>query len=251
MKRFLPHIRASGILALYWFVLFICTHIPRLNLSEIDINTSDRTIHFVAFFILTLIYWWALYGKRPPSYRHAGTYITLALIASYAAIDEITQELVHRTCDIKDWTADMLGTGTALLLLFCLRRTWHWLMVVWISFFIASHLAEWKPQMQVLGNTWRQFEAAYIAVGFLVLTLLLWRSLSSPGRFEINKKIVATTLVVLCFYAVLDQVISVAAGQSFDRNGFIGALVGILGGSLGATAWATHQQQADPYTPAD
>lgn len=245
MKRFLPHIRASGILALYWFVLFICTHIPRLNLSEIDVHTSDKVLHFAAFFILTLIYWWAVYGKKHPSYRHRGTYITLALIASYAALDETTQELIHRTCDIKDWTADMLGTGTALFLLFCLRRTWQWLTIFWAGLFLASHVTEWKPQWYVMGKFWQQFLPAYYAAAFLVLTLLFWRTLSPPGRFDLNKKNAIFTLIAMISYATIDQVVSLASGQRFDMINFMGAIIGILGGILSATAWALHQQEAN------
>ena len=101
---------ATGLLLL---VMFIGTHIPIT--TQRNIIASDKTIHLVAYTILTvfvLASWEFSTGMLRPTH-----YFFVWLCGTvYGAFDEITQIPVGRTCDGMDWLADIVGIVIGLTL---------------------------------------------------------------------------------------------------------------------------------------
>ena len=229
------------ILALYWPVLFIATHIPRP--PHLQVYGRDVTLHFTAYMILTLLYWLARYGKSRPSLKQAKLYSTLFIIALYGAIDELLQNFVHRHCDFIDWVSDMCGALTALILLFLIRRLLYWLIVYWLCLFTITHWPLQTPLIK-LPNFWLQFEIMYIMAAYLVLTLLWWRSICDKNRFILNRKILFLTLLVIPLYLLLDILMGLTMNRTYDYTYPFSSLAGIILGILSAISFARHHTTA-------
>ena len=104
-----------------WIAAFVATHLPPRDLPAVEI--SDKVLHSAGFaglsalLTLTLAVFGLARWRRIP--------LAIGLIILYAAVDEITQPLVHRTADVHDFLADALGGLLALVvceLLLALRR---------------------------------------------------------------------------------------------------------------------------------
>ena len=105
----------------YWGAMFVSTHLPA-QLSDLPVQSSDKILHFSAFFILALLV--ALNAKCQLGELCLRHYAFLAiLMAAYAALDEILQRFVSRHCSFEDWVTDICGAivGLWLFKLFRLR----------------------------------------------------------------------------------------------------------------------------------
>ena len=109
---------ATCVLVIYWLMLFTGTHLPAL--PKMPARVTDKTLHSVAFFGLTILLCWVV-QTRDHVWRK---FAWVAMIAiSYAAFDEITQSFVRgRTTDVKDFVADTLGILAAISVYATLRR---------------------------------------------------------------------------------------------------------------------------------
>jgi len=233
LKSLLPWI----ILAVYWLLVFTSTHIPRSYQEKI--KGHDITLHLLAYLILTLLYWLTRYHKTRPNGREFKLYGTIILIAAYAAVDELSQILVQRNCSFNDWLSDMAGCALALGFLYILRRRYHWLIAYWICMFIITHWPGVNPLLK-LPPFWRQFEVLYTMTGYLILTLLWWRTLCPAKRFIFNKNILLTTLYVLSAYALFDESINLALGHGFNWQDILSGWGGIIVGVLCSATLARH-----------
>jgi len=96
-----------------WLAEMVATHTPAPRVPHFRV--SDKALHAVAYFFLGGLFWLTLraYGtgrwKRP--------LCVLVTMAVYAALDELTQELVAgRHAALTDWLADMVGLVAAVIL---------------------------------------------------------------------------------------------------------------------------------------
>jgi|SoiMethySBSTD1v2_1073268.scaffolds.fasta_scaffold2759247_1 VanZ family protein len=105
---------------LFWAAIFTGTHIP-ISEESLPPVGGDKVLHFGAYLGLSLLLAtaWQLAGGVLTR-RHLA-FAWIAVIA-YGAFDEVTQILVGRDCDIKDWLADAAGAAAGLLLFVVLRR---------------------------------------------------------------------------------------------------------------------------------
>ncbi len=103
-------------LILYWIVLFILTSLPS-NIS-LDMNVSDKIEHFGAYGLLSfLLYLTLFFQKKYQLLNKFPATIALLLASFYGMVDELHQLLVPgRFADIRDWTADFLGSVLAVLI---------------------------------------------------------------------------------------------------------------------------------------
>ena len=107
----LRHVMLAVLVAL-WMTAAALTHWPQLSGVP---NVGDKTLHLVGYFGLAGALWLALYAYRTRlPWRPI---LTLAIMSAYGAIDEITQPYFQRSCDIRDWYTDVLGTLAAIVLL--------------------------------------------------------------------------------------------------------------------------------------
>lgn len=232
------------VLGIYWPVLFVSTHIPRP--PHLQIYGRDVTLHFSAYMILTLLYWLARYGKIRPSLRQRKLYLTVLLIAGYGALDELSQGLVHRNCDIIDWFSDMSGCLAALAVLFLVRRWVYWLILYWVGMFVITHWPLMKPLIK-LPTFCQQFEIVYTMLAYFILTLLWWRTMCPQSRFVINKKILLSTVLVIPLYALLDEFLSFVMRGVFDVADILSGLAGFILALACAASLARHHIVNDAY----
>lgn len=106
----------------FWIAIFVATHIPANRLP--DVHVSDKTAHFVAYFILAALMYISTRLTNPTRTWLGATVIAIAMI--YGAIDELLQPLVGRHGDLDDWLYDVAGATTAVFLLAAIRRVWNW-----------------------------------------------------------------------------------------------------------------------------
>lgn len=130
-----------GALILYWPALFILTHIPVPPLVR-KANVFDLILHFVAYLILVFILWFAIYPQRKVSWRKASVWWVLFVLAGYGIVDELLQSCISgRSCDARDFAADLVGVLTGLIL-FSLFSFWPALLVtVGIVIFALTNVA--------------------------------------------------------------------------------------------------------------
>ena len=81
--------------------------------SAIPVHFSDKFVHFVAYFLLTLS-WFFVYNSKP---RLLKSYVTIAmLVFIYGIIIEVCQMLFtdERQADVYDMLANLVGISSAL-----------------------------------------------------------------------------------------------------------------------------------------
>jgi VanZ family protein len=98
--------RARTLAAVYIVVLFVATHVPTISVDRLTL--SDKFYHLGAYAVLTLcvLAGWELTIRRLEPKHYFAVWLAGTL---YAAMDEVTQVPVGRSCDINDWAADVLG----------------------------------------------------------------------------------------------------------------------------------------------
>jgi VanZ family protein len=106
-------IAAWIVLGLYLALMLTLTHMPRP--PGILENRPDKPLHFTGYFALGLIAFTTA-ALTFPARSGISLIIVLAGLA-FAAFDESTQPLFHRTSDILDWRADAIGLITGVILL--------------------------------------------------------------------------------------------------------------------------------------
>lgn len=112
----------AGALTVYWVALFYGTH-SRLPPGLLP-GQTDKLIHLAAYAGLgaLLITVRATRGTYP----WTSLWRRWIVLAIYGAFDEITQMLVNRTADVRDWLADLIGAAIGLGLvtfaLWCYRK---------------------------------------------------------------------------------------------------------------------------------
>ncbi len=102
----------------YWIALFAATHFPKPRWPGWAYEPSDKTMHFVAYFFLAGLGWLAL-SRLSRKVRIAEWF---AVLAAYAAIDEVLQALCNRWCSVLDFAADLVGAALALAAIEAVRR---------------------------------------------------------------------------------------------------------------------------------
>ena len=97
------------LLIIYWSVLLILAHIPIPQLIR-KAGVSDKSLHFLAYLILTYLFWFSISPYEKVNWRKFSVWLVLIIITIYGSIDELVQKYVGRTCDAMDIAANLAGT---------------------------------------------------------------------------------------------------------------------------------------------
>jgi VanZ family protein len=109
-------------LVLYWAALAVATHLPAVVVPRTRL--TDKSIHFFAFFGLSVLLGAAWASRRPWGLQAALSVVTT--IAVYAALDELTQGLIPgRYPDLRDWYYDVGGAVAGVVLLSLGNAVWQ------------------------------------------------------------------------------------------------------------------------------
>ena len=128
-------------LLLYWPALFILAHIP-IPRVVYKAHVSDKSLHFLAYLTLAFLIWFSLNPDARIRWSKAVVWLVLLMIAGYAAIDELLQEYVGRSCDAMDFFADVAGGITGLIIFTFLPFWTAALFVMAIIIFLLTNVAK-------------------------------------------------------------------------------------------------------------
>ena len=106
--------RSTTILVAYWLCALVATHVPPLREHDPDELPGlpwDKLVHFTGYATLAWLLMNALTARRRLG---ASILLTVACVAGYGVLDELTQPPFGRTADVWDYYADLLGLGLGL-----------------------------------------------------------------------------------------------------------------------------------------
>jgi hypothetical protein len=104
-------------LLLYWPTIFVGTHIPQIPQWISQVAVSDKVMHFVAYFFLSFLLWFAVNPNKKVHWRKPTVWLILFAVVWYGVIDEWLQMYVGRNADVHDFFADLAGAITGLAIL--------------------------------------------------------------------------------------------------------------------------------------
>jgi VanZ family protein len=145
VKLFKRHILTIIALVLYWPGIFILTHIPVPKSSLFVVHVSDKTLHFLAYFVLVFLLWFAINPNAKVSWRKPAAWWILFVVVWYGVFDEWLQGYVGRDPDVIDFLADLSGSVTALILLSVLNFWTASLIVTGGTIFLFTNFAQATP----------------------------------------------------------------------------------------------------------
>lgn len=93
-------------LIIYWLALVVATHYPKP--PAIPLEQGDKLVHLAAYAVLALLASVCWSAWRTPL-RKLDLLGLFAVLAFYAALDELTQPPFGRQTDVLDWIADLVG----------------------------------------------------------------------------------------------------------------------------------------------
>lgn len=108
-------------LFLTYFCLTGSSQIPKV--SWLDIPNKDKAVHFIFYFVFTLL--WCLYFWSKKNYSSGKAIVlTFFMAVVYGVIIEICQGLftADRSADIMDALANTAGSALAVLVLWFLKK---------------------------------------------------------------------------------------------------------------------------------
>jgi len=113
----------------YVAVLVVATHIPKEPdfVKDLEAPGVDKLVHFAIYcgfsFLLAFLLSFRSAERRARGALSATHYAAIALfVATFAALDEITQPWTGRDRDLMDWIADVIGMTLGLMLFAVVQR---------------------------------------------------------------------------------------------------------------------------------
>ncbi len=261
MKKFFDFIvkyldsssHARGVLAVYWVLLLIGTHTPKLGVGE-DANQFgmfqiDKTLHVVAFGgLMFLLFRARLMGVGASLFLSAVAAVCLAV--PYALVDEYTQGWVGREVSSSDVVAGLIGIVGVFLMITVppprdrVRRVTvvlRYLTVGMIALYICAALVpldkDWLHRLtQQVYRPWPGFDKAghfYISA---VLTLLL--AASAPAGVDRPRLGIFLTILAVGLSGPIIETGQLFTGRSADMTDLYAHQAGLLAGMLGLAVFA-------------
>jgi VanZ family protein len=211
------------LLVFYWPTIFILAHMPIPNLIR-EAEVSDKGIHFLAYLALTFLLWFAINPNKKVNWRKAGAWWILLMVVLYGVLDEVLQGFVQgRSCDIRDFYVDLIGTLLALIMLSIFTFWPCCLIVTGITIFGLTNIAK--------VNVADFLPIANIAFHFLsyVFFTLLWiRYLCSFSKLVASKpKWLIEALILPIGFLLAVKLGSLILDRSYTLSGIIASAAGI------------------------
>jgi hypothetical protein len=210
------------LLVSYWLVLFILAHIP-IPQFVYRAQVSDKTLHFLAYLILVFLLWFTISPDKKVSLRKAAAWLVLLAVIVYGAADEVTQGYVGRSCDVRDFAADMVSTLTGLIL-FSIFSFWPAaLLVAGVTIFGITNVSR-ANLADVLPITSEMFHL----FGYAIFTLLWIQVINLFLSLKPTKsRWLIVALVPPIVFLIAVKVSSAILGRGFRAKDAILAVAGI------------------------
>ena len=210
-------------LLLYWPTIFILAHIPIPQLVR-QAHVSDKSLHFLAYLILVFLLWFAISPNKKVNWRRTAVWWVLFVVSGYGVVDEWLQcYVVGRSGNIADFSANLAGTLTGLILLSFFTFLPVLLIVTGITIFLLTNLAR-ANVADLLPVTSAVFHP--FAYGFFTIVWIrnMYRSL--PQKAPKPKWLMAA-LAMPAGLLLLVKLFSVISGRYFGVRDVILSAVGI------------------------
>jgi len=214
-------------LVLYWPGLFVVAHIPIPHVVQ-EAEVSDKSLHFLAYLILTFLIWSAVSGDRKVKWRRAAPWLVLFLIVVYGILDEWLQTFVAgRSCDVRDFFTDLAGVLAGLILSSFLTFWPAGLLVVATFIFGVTNVTRAN-----LGDLMPVTNAVFHLVAYAILTALwiqcthLFLDVKAP-----KAKWLILVLAGPTGFLIIVKLFSVIAGKDFALSDIIisfGAIAAVV-----------------------
>lgn len=229
MKLLRRHKSVLLALGIYWPFIFWLTHIPVPALAR-QSGMSDKTMHVMAYFVLTFLVWFAVSPYEKVRWNRAKHGFVVLAVIVYAALDELLQSRVGRSAEIYDFAANCLGVVLALGVLSIFE---FWLALLTVSavfIFVLSDVSRLMtlPQYAV-------YATAFHFTAYTAFTLIWIQWLQRFSRFTCG----SVCWLGMSLAAPAGLLLAVkAAAPLWDRpfNGvdFAMAVLGIVAAVLGS-----------------
>ena len=100
-------------LIIYWSLLFSSTHIPRVPHVVSFYLGFDKVCHFVGYtglaYLVSLA--WTVHRPMTRPLGISNFLVVVGVLSFYGVLDEVTQPLIGRSCELADWIADVAGAA--------------------------------------------------------------------------------------------------------------------------------------------
>jgi len=209
-------------LLFYWPGVFILAHIPIPQLVY-KAQVSDKGIHFLAYLILTFLLWFAISPNKKVNWRKTAVWLVIFVMVWYGVVDEVLQGYVGRSCDVRDFLADLAGTLTGLIL-FSFFTFWPVLLAVTgaaiftLTNYTRANLADLVPIANAMFHLF--------AYGFFTMLWLQYIHLFLPMKAP-KPKWVITALALPAGLLLTVKSFSIISGKDFGVKDAIIAVAGI------------------------
>ena len=177
-------------LLLYWPAIFVLAHIPIPQLVY-KAQVSDKTLHLITYLILVFLLWFAVSPDKKVNWGKAAVWWVFLIMAGYGGVDELLQGYVGRSCDIKDFLANLVGVSGGLIL-FSFLTFWPALLAVTgITIFCLTNLARANlTELVPVTN------AMFHLLAYAVFTMLWIRQiLPLPSKTSMPKRLIIALAV--------------------------------------------------------
>jgi len=215
------------LLVFYWPTLFILAHMPIPQLVR-EADVSDKGIHFLAYLILTFLLWFAINPNKKVNWRKAGAWWILLVVVLYGVSDEVLQGFVRgRSCDIRDFYVDLIGTLLGLIMLSIFTFWPACLIVTGVTIFGLTNIARVNVAdfMPIANIAFHFF--AYVFFALLWIQFLRLRSGNEAAGVAPKLKWLIGALILPIGFLVAVKLGSLILGRSFTLSGVIASAAGI------------------------
>ncbi|MHC4572290.1 MAG: VanZ family protein [Planctomycetota bacterium] len=220
------------LLLVYWPAIFILAHIP-IPQWVYKAKVSDKSLHFLAYLILTFLLWFAISPNRKVNWRKAAVWWVLLVVVWYGVVDELLQAYVGRSCDVMDFFANLVGTFAGLIL-FSFFTFWPVsLMVIGITIFTLTNLTR-ANLADLLPITNAMFHL--LAYGFLTMLWLQYINHFVLLKASKTKWLIGALALPIGFLLIV-KLSSVILGKDFEAKDVIISVAGIT--AVVATTYLT------------
>ncbi len=169
------------ILIFYWLGIFIATHIPVPNWAR-QTGMSDKTMHFVAYMILSLLLWLGTSFEKKADWKRLRPWLLSAIIIIYGIADELSQHFMNRSTDIKDFTSNLAGIAAGMVIVSFLSAYHIAMVLITVCPLLAPSIV--RTHLIKQGST---LEYAAYAAGFAIITAAWIRYLFFIFNVNIRK----------------------------------------------------------------
>jgi len=228
--RLSPPKMALVVLIAYWIAIFILTHIPIIHISFLvrQVNASDKSLHFIAYFLLAFLLWLAFNPSQKVEWQKTSVWWSLFVIVCYGAMDELLQTYMARSSSIFDFIADISGAISALILLSIFSYRSAQIIVTMMTIFAIRNIT--VVNFNIL---FPQFSMIFHLFGYGFLSWLCARHIYQSTTFKINKLLQIILLISgPCIFLCITECTAAIIGRTLQISDIIISVFSILTVSL-------------------